>query len=133
MEGGFLVINSVKYDKNNIHELPLDICGSKVSSTHNDNVLGFFCELSPFSNFYPCKFTHDGITYHSSEQFIQRQKALLFDNKRLADTMPTATDALSCKKSKSKMTENGGLILQLTSVHLVCTTNLTKMRFSKVT
>ena len=104
LEGGFLIINSVKYNKDNIHELPLNICGSKVSSTHNDNVLGFFGELSPFSNFYPCKFTHDGITYHSGEQFIQRQKALLFKNNQLADEMLSAPNALTCKKLSKTVT-----------------------------
>ena len=82
----------------------MNICGSKVSSTHNDNVLGFFGELSPFSNFYLCKFTHDGITYHSGEQFIQRQKALLFENNQLADDILSAPNALTCKKLSKTVT-----------------------------
>lgn len=33
-----------------------------------------------FSQWYPCKFTHGGVEYNCTEQFMMAQKALMFDD-----------------------------------------------------
>lgn len=36
-----------------------------------------------FSQWYPCRFTVDGVAYHTAEQYMMAQKALLFQDKEL--------------------------------------------------
>ena len=43
----------------------------KVTTRENENVVGFFGEINPLSNFYLAAFAHEGIHYISSEQLIQ--------------------------------------------------------------
>ena len=50
---------------------------------------------SPFSNWYPSKFTVDGIEYTCSEQYYMRYKALYFhDKKSAAAIMATTSPAV---------------------------------------
>ena len=44
----------------------------------------FFTEASPFSNWYPCRFTDDGVEYNCTEQHMMRGKALLFGDTDVA-------------------------------------------------
>ena len=61
------------------------------------NVISFFGELNPLSNFHPTLFTIHGHDHHSTEQFIQQQKCLLFGNKETEHLVMTAETALECK------------------------------------
>lgn len=59
----------------------------KVDSGECSTVIGFYHEDEEhgcFSNWYPCKFAVDGVTYNSSEQYMMAQKVLLFGRKDLA-------------------------------------------------
>lgn len=42
-------------------------------------IRGFFTSDSPFSQWYPAKFTVNGIEYSCAEQFMMAEKARLFD------------------------------------------------------
>ena len=53
--------------------------------------------MNPLSNFYLCKFTHNGITYHSSEQLIQHKKSELFNDEATTAKILNAETALECK------------------------------------
>jgi ribA/ribD-fused uncharacterized protein len=44
--------------------------------THNFTF--FWQNRSPFSNWYPSIFTHNGITFSRGEQYMMYQKAMLF-------------------------------------------------------
>lgn len=44
----------------------------------------FFTEASPFSQWYPCQFVVDGITYSCAEQYMMRGKAVLFGDDEVA-------------------------------------------------
>ena len=47
--------------------------------THqNDSMVWFW--YGPISNFWPCKFTENGIEYNCSEQYFMAQKAKLFND-----------------------------------------------------
>ena len=46
--------------------------------------LPFFSSKCCFSNFFPQKFTQDGVEYSSSEQYFQHQKALTFGDHQTA-------------------------------------------------
>ncbi len=42
------------------------------------------------SQWFPCEFTVDGVTYHTSEQFMMAQKALLFGDKEVFEEIMNA-------------------------------------------
>ena len=81
MDGDALMIKSKRYTIDNLHQLPDEINGFKATTKRDGNVLCYYGELNPFSNFHPVEFEVDGDIYQSSEQFIQQQKAIMFDDK----------------------------------------------------
>ena len=88
-----VVIQGKDYTLNNLHELPEDINCFKATSKSDDETVGFFGEANPLSNFHPAKFTHEGQTYISSEQFIQATKAAYFGD------LDTHMKIMGCKTS----------------------------------
>ena len=97
LDGTKLVIKGKAYTRKNLDVLPEDISTSTVSSRVTPTSVGFFGELNPLSNFFPSEFTYNGIKYHSSEQLIQHQKALLFGDKLTANCILQCSTALECK------------------------------------
>ena len=84
LEGGKLIIQGKSYSSKTVHLLPEPLTGYSVTSKESDSHIGFFGELNPLSNFHPAPFTHEGINFHSSEQWIQYQKAKLFSDDHTA-------------------------------------------------
>ena len=70
MESDKLVIDGKRYGVNGLSQVPQKLSTFEVTTKSNEDTLGFFSELCPFSSFYPEKFTHEGIHYSSSEQLI---------------------------------------------------------------
>ena len=99
MDSSTLVIKGRNYMLNNLHTLPSEINGFRaISKTdHEKNVIGFFEELNHLSNFHPAPFKINGLTYHSSEQYIQHQKCLVFGDHETADSILKAETAIDCK------------------------------------
>ena len=98
MEGTTLKIKGKHYTRDNLHQLPEEVSAFASTSKSNDSTLGFFGELNPLSNFHVCCFEWNGIRFHSSEQFIQYQKAMLFKDQKMADLIMKCTTALECKQ-----------------------------------
>ena len=98
MEEDVLVINSTRYTKDNLHKLPKTIDRYHSTSKRNKEVIGFFGELNPFSNFHEVSFEMDGVTFHSTEQWIQYQKAKLFGDNDTGEKIMKTTRAIECKK-----------------------------------
>ena len=103
MEGTTLKIKGKYYTRENLHQLPEDVSAFASTSKSNDNTLGFFGELNPLSNFHVCNFEWGGIRFHSSEQFIQYQKAMLFKDHRTSELIMKCTTALECKQMASNV------------------------------
>ena len=78
LEDDHLIIDGKQYTMETLDTLPNALNVFSISSHSNDNTIGFFGELNPLSNFHKAIFTHENITYHSSEQFIQHCKATYF-------------------------------------------------------
>ena len=99
LEDNYLVIHGKKYGTSDLHKLPNDLSGFHASSKIDDKnaVHAFFGELSPFSNFHPAHFEVDRVEYNSSEQFIQNQKALLFNDLETSDRIMISSTPLECK------------------------------------
>ena len=104
MEGDTLVIQGRKYNMKNLHSLPSDISGYKASSKESDTALAFFGELSPFLNFNISPFRLHGQYYHSSEQFIQAQKADYFSDVQTWNLIMKATTLMECKELAKNIT-----------------------------
>ena len=75
MDGMELVIKGKHYTIKNLFELPQNLSPELVSSKQDVHYYGFFGEFNPLSNFHPAVFTHEGVQYNNSEQFIQATKA----------------------------------------------------------
>ena len=97
MEGDHLVINGTTYSLQDIGKLPQALSGYKAAQKEDDHTITFMGELSPYSNFHKSKFTFNSHTYHSSEQWIQFQKAMLFGDSFTANQILTCDTPLEAK------------------------------------
>ena len=132
LEGGNLIIKGKSYTSKNLHLLPEPLTGYNVSSKEGENHICFFGELNPFSNFHEASFTVDGITYHSSEQFIQYKKAKFFTDELCSQQILRANTLLECKQLSREISnfdphdwEN----MQVNDVRRGFLPSLTKTRF----
>ena len=62
----------------------------------------FYTAQTPFSQFYKCEFTEEGITFCCAEQYMMYRKATLFDDLEIAnlileETLPGKIKALGRK------------------------------------
>ena len=92
------MINGTHYSVDELDRLPNEIAAYKAAEKSNDSHTIFAGELSAYSNFHPSSFMIEGQTYHSSEQYIQYQKALTFDDSYVANKILSAETAIECKR-----------------------------------
>ena len=104
LEGPQLVIEGKRYHRKNIHTLPEDLNPMEVTSRSNDEIIAFFGELNPLSNFHPCNFALDGESFNSSEQYIQWTKAKYCGDKIAMDRILNCEDAADCKEVSRDIT-----------------------------
>ena len=93
LEGDHLVINGTRYGISDLNKLPSDLAPYKAAQKEDNSHIAFHGELSPYSNFHRSTFVLLDHQFHSTEQWIQYQKALLFGdsftaNQILATTIP---------------------------------------------
>ena len=98
MEGDSLIIKGKIYTVENLSSLPEEINGYNSTSKSDDTSLGFFGELNPMSNFHRYSFTLDNIKYHSTEQFILKEKATFFKDNMTAQKILDAKTPIECKQ-----------------------------------
>ena len=98
MDGPKLVIKGRNYSSKNLYQLPEEINGFRATSKSEGNVIGFFGELNPFSNFHHAPFVINGQKYHSSEQYIQHQKCVLFGDCSTEQLFLAAETPIDCKQ-----------------------------------
>ena len=97
LDGPQLVIDGKHYNRDNLHTLPDDLDAPKLCSKSDEEVLAFFGELHPFSNFHQSSFIMEGNIFHSSEQYIQWKKACFFGDTAAQERLLNSEDALECK------------------------------------
>ena len=98
MEGDHLVINGTNYGIEDIHKLPPALAGYLATQKEDENTIAFMGELNPYSNFHHSKFKINNHTYHSSEQWIQFQKAMLFGDSFTANQILSCNTPLEAKQ-----------------------------------
>ena len=87
-----------------MHLLPKPLTGYSVTSKESEQHVGFFGELNPFSNFHLAPFILDGIKFHSSEQWIQYQKAKLVNDEHTAQKILECDTAHKCQRLSKEIT-----------------------------
>ena len=92
-----LVINSITYKVDDIPNLPTDLATYKAAEKTNDTHLVFARDLSPYSNFHHSPFEINSQQFHSAEQWIQYQKALMFGDSYTANRILLADTPIECK------------------------------------
>ena len=92
-----LIINGISYGVDDIPTLPPDLAAYKAAEKSNETHLVFAGELSPYSNLHRSPFNINGQQFHSSEQWIQYQKALAFGDSYTANLILQSESALDCK------------------------------------
>ena len=70
----------------------------KATEKSNDTHIVFSGELSPYSNFHHSPFIINGQQFHSSKQWVQYQKALMFGDSFTANQILQSETPLECKK-----------------------------------
>ena len=103
LEGATLHIKGRPYTVRTLHKLPKELNVFKISSKCNSEVVGFYGQLNPLSNFHNAQFTHEGITFHSSEQWIQYQKALFTSDIESCNKILATKTAIECKLLSHKI------------------------------
>ena len=98
LDGDSLLVSGTRYTTDDLDRLPSDIAAHKAAEKSNETHIIFSGELSPYSNFHPCSFVIDGQSYHSSEQYIQYQKALAFGDSYVANKILNTDTAIECKR-----------------------------------
>ena len=97
LEKDKVVINGKCYGTDNLHQLPDELDIFDITTKSNADCIGFFGALNPLSNFYESRFEVDGVEYISSEQYIQSQKATMFNDVSSYNKIMGATNSLDCK------------------------------------
>lgn len=83
--------------KDSIHGYNPKLDNSKITfcpvSDCKDEEFDFFYKTRhPFSQWYSCEFVIDGIVFNTAEQFMMYSKAMLFDNKSIAEKILKTND-----------------------------------------
>ena len=97
LEDDKIVLKGRRYDVNMLNQLPEELNVFKVTTRENAETIGYFGQINPLSNFYPATFTHDGVQYISSEQFIQANKAKYFGDHEAYNQIMGSSTSLECK------------------------------------
>ena len=103
LEGAKFILDGKSYSKESLHKLPEKISGYNVSTKQNNEIVGFFGELSSFSNFRPSLFRYNEHDYHCAEQLIQHEKAKLFGDFETEDKILKVKSAIECKQAAYEM------------------------------
>ena len=97
MQGPSLEIKGKKIMTKTLHKLPKELDVFTITSKKEGNVIGFFGELNALSNFHPAEFTVEGITFPTSEHYIQYTKAMTFGDISTATKVLNASTPVDCK------------------------------------
>ena len=104
MVGDKLVINGVKYGLDDLHRLPMGLEAYCAAEKSDNDTIAFHSELSPLSNFHHSPFTIGNHIFHSTEQWIQYQKCLMFGDSYMANLILCSENALEAKRLSYKIT-----------------------------
>ena len=91
------IIHGTSYSIEDIANLPPNLPAYKAAEKSNDTHIVFAGDLSPYSNLHKSPFIINGQQFHSSEQWIQYQKALTFGDSYTANLILQSESLMECK------------------------------------
>jgi ribA/ribD-fused uncharacterized protein len=101
-----LIIDSRTYTVaplNNLDKLPADLNLRKSAEREDERSLAFFTQSSPFSNFHSAPFVKDGVKYLCSEQYIQAEKARIFQDEVCRNRIMKSVNPYEMKREGSRV------------------------------
>ena len=98
-----LFINGHSFTVNNISDANHLLDVKSTCERCDDDKILFLGSLSPFSNLYSAKFNIENIEYNCSEQFIQSQKASIFNDDVTQARILNESNLYKIKKLGSKV------------------------------
>lgn len=122
----------MKYDMNwllkqydaNTHLQYLFFWGHRSNKNHN-------ITKSCLSQWYHCRFTIDGILYHTAEQYMMAQKALLFEDREIFEKIQQASSPSEYKSLGRKIKNFDALIWDSRKTDIVIQANVAKFSQNK--
>ena len=98
MDEDKLKIDHKVYTVQNMHTLPPDLNISDKAERSNNSTTAFFGKQSPLSNHHPAPFKLDNLKYNCTEQFLMKEKALLFQDEITAHKIMVSSDPVEQKR-----------------------------------
>ena len=98
LESNHLVINGIRYGMEDLCKLPSDLAPFKAAQKEDESYIAFHGEMSPYSNFHRSPFTLNNHQFHSAEQWIQYQKAMLFGDSFTANQILACSTPFEAKR-----------------------------------
>jgi ribA/ribD-fused uncharacterized protein len=122
-----------KKSKDSIHGYNPAIKDSKINfcpvSDSKDEEFEFFYKTShPFSQWFACEFTVEGIVFNTAEQYMMYKKALLFDDKEVADKILKTTDPRQQKELGRQVVGFNNKLWQQYAFEIVYNANYQKFK-----
>ena len=87
-----LILDGKVYSVDNLDSLPTDFKPSMLCTKTKNNITAFFRQGSPLSNHHACKFTVNGESYTSAEQYLMAAKVELFGDHESVVSIKRATN-----------------------------------------
>ena len=106
LNGDVLIIDSIRYTVDNIHDLPADLTPRQFSEKSNGKYLifgGMVSEFSPYSNWYPCSMEYGDCEFRNLEQAYQYCKAVHCNDTASALKLRYTTDPRAAKELGSRV------------------------------
>ena len=100
LDRGKLIVKGKTYTvrpTNNLHELPDDLNPIKLTTREDADNIAFLRSLNPLSNLHPAPLKIDNDKYNSSEQYIQKCKAEMFNDDVAAAKIMNCTSTYRIK------------------------------------
>ena len=98
-----LYINNQLFTTETLHLLPTSLKPENIAVREIEDHIFFFSGHTPLSNHFPSSFTIEGINYSHSEQYIQSQKAKLFQANEVATNIMKSTNPVEMKHLAAKI------------------------------
>ena len=81
-----------------MHKLPPDLAAYKAAQKTDDDTIGFFSELSPWSNFHHSPFTLEDKLFPTTEHWIQYSNACYFHDDTKVNAILASETVLEAKR-----------------------------------
>ncbi|CAH1778306.1 unnamed protein product [Owenia fusiformis] len=93
-----LILEGVKFRVDTLHTLPAAFAPFDNTYIKNDDLMLYNSDTSPLGpNFYS-SFSENGVIFKSLTQYIAFQKAIAFDNVKIAESILTAKNPQDCRR-----------------------------------